>query len=111
MLLRKGFEKATNIVSYIVFDSPTSPSDTVAEWLRRWIANPLLFERACSNHACVDEILVVPISLISCFRYPQEAADYFSMPKIVNHFQYSIGTIHSLLYVANSYPMRGLWKD
>jgi hypothetical protein len=28
-------------------------ADTVAEWLRRWIANPLLFERACSNHACV----------------------------------------------------------
>ena len=23
--------------------------DTVAEWLRRWIANPLLFERESSN--------------------------------------------------------------
>ena len=23
--------------------------DTVAEWLRRWIANPLLFERVSSN--------------------------------------------------------------
>ena len=28
--------------------------DSVAEWLRRWIANPLLFERASSNLATVD---------------------------------------------------------
>ena len=27
--------------------------DSVAEWLRRWIANPLLFERASSNLATV----------------------------------------------------------
>lgn len=27
--------------------------DIVAEWLRRWIANPLDFVRACSNHADV----------------------------------------------------------
>ncbi len=26
----------------------------MAEWLRRWIANPLDFVRACSNHADVD---------------------------------------------------------
>ena len=29
-------------------------SDTVAEWLRRWIANPLLFERVSSNLTGVD---------------------------------------------------------
>ena len=28
--------------------------DTVAEWLRRWIANPLLFERESSNLSSVE---------------------------------------------------------
>ena len=28
--------------------------DSVAEWLRRWIANPLLFERESSNLSAVD---------------------------------------------------------
>ena len=32
------------------------PDDSVAEWLRRWIANPLLFERAGSNPAAVGLI-------------------------------------------------------
>ena len=32
---------------YLIFDN-------VSEWLRRWIANPLLFERASSNLAVVD---------------------------------------------------------
>ena len=35
--------------------------DSVAEWLRRWIANPLLFERAGSNPATVD--------LLFCFSF------------------------------------------
>ena len=29
-------------------------TDSVAEWLRRWIANPLLFERKSSNLFTVD---------------------------------------------------------
>jgi hypothetical protein len=29
--------------------NPRAGCDTVAEWLRRWIANPLLFERESSN--------------------------------------------------------------
>ena len=29
----------------------------MAEWLRRWIANPLLFERVGSNPTIVDELL------------------------------------------------------
>ena len=32
----------------------TRKQDTVAEWLRRWIANPLLFERESSNLSGVD---------------------------------------------------------
>jgi hypothetical protein len=35
-----------------------SNCDIVAEWLRRWIANPLLFERASSNLADVDSSFV-----------------------------------------------------
>jgi hypothetical protein len=37
-------EIGLNIISHIVI-----VSDIVAEWLRRWIANPLLFERESSN--------------------------------------------------------------
>ena len=32
--------------------------DSVAEWLRRWIANPLLSERASSNLATVEFLLL-----------------------------------------------------
>ena len=35
--------------------------DTVAEWLRRWIANPLLFERVSSNLTGVDILFVARI--------------------------------------------------
>ena len=33
--------------------------DTVAEWLRRWIANPLLFERESSNLSSVDFLYIL----------------------------------------------------
>ena len=32
--------------------------DIVAEWLRRWIANPLFFERVSSNLTDVEYLLV-----------------------------------------------------
>ena len=32
-----------------VMESSIEENDNVAEWLRRWIANPLLFERVSSN--------------------------------------------------------------
>ena len=32
--------------------------DSVAEWLRRWIANPLLFERESSNLSDVEFFLL-----------------------------------------------------
>ena len=35
------------------------PEDSVAEWLRRWIANPLLFERVGSNPTTVDLYFLV----------------------------------------------------
>ena len=40
-------------VEYINIEKPYLTADTVAEWLRRWIANPLYFVRAGSNPATV----------------------------------------------------------
>ena len=42
--------------------------DSVAKWLRRWIANPLLFERVNSNLTTVDIILLIPILSHGCMR-------------------------------------------
>jgi hypothetical protein len=33
--------------------------DIVAEWLRRWIANPLLFECVSSNPTDVESLLLI----------------------------------------------------
>jgi len=55
--------------------------DIVAEWLRRWIANPLLFERASSNLADVDSFFahvqtrtcthLIPLDVINQLTYYQ----------------------------------------
>ena len=51
-------ERATqNLTHYIALYSFVFHQDIVAEWLRRWIANPLLFERVCSNHTDVENFL------------------------------------------------------
>ena len=49
-----GYDAAfTRLRSRVEFPAPVKWCDSVAEWLRRWIANPLLFERASSNLATV----------------------------------------------------------
>ena len=50
---RKRSKKIAQEQDYICV-SFIAKQDNVAEWLRRWIANPLLFERASSNLAVVD---------------------------------------------------------
>lgn len=45
--------------------------DSVAEWLRRWIANPLLFERASSNLAVVAFVLLLLQLLIHFYSSDQ----------------------------------------
>jgi IS4 transposase len=53
-------------VRYIAIILPLLAADVVAEWLRRWIANPLYYVRVCSNHIDVDSFLVSFI-LNTCF--------------------------------------------
>ena len=44
-------------------------ADSVAEWLRRWIANPLLFERAGSNPATVAETFLPYCRVSSWYQF------------------------------------------
>jgi hypothetical protein len=54
---RKRFERTTNHDRLRIHDELEAcgrlDQDNVAEWLRRWIANPLLFERESSNLSVV----------------------------------------------------------
>ena len=43
------------------YSHPLVVEDIVAEWLRRWIANPLLYERESSNLSDVDIFLVYEV--------------------------------------------------
>ena len=45
--------------------NPRAGSDSVAEWLRRWIANPLLFERENSNLSAVDILFQINLCTIT----------------------------------------------
>ena len=47
--------------------TPCAGCDTVAEWLRRWIANPLLFECESSNLSGVEIIILLESFTIICF--------------------------------------------
>ena len=47
--------------------NPRAGCDTVAEWLRRWIANPLLFERESSNLSGVAILFLLEASTMICF--------------------------------------------
>ena len=42
----------------MIVSLPSLNKDIVAEWLRRWIANPLFIERVSSNLTDVDNLLV-----------------------------------------------------
>ena len=47
-------------------------SDEVAEWLRRWTANPLGFPRVGSNPILVDYFFSLHWQEKKCFRYDFE---------------------------------------
>ena len=48
---------------YIVFNNHASSTDEVAEWLRRWTANPLCSARVGSNPILVDNFFFFPLFL------------------------------------------------
>ena len=54
---------------------PRAGCDTVAEWLRRWIANPLLFERESSNLSGVAILFLLEASTMICFGLSVDSAD------------------------------------
>ena len=54
--------------------NPRAGWDSVAEWLRRWIANPLLFERASSNLATVEILLFCIYFLAVSARFGPESS-------------------------------------
>ena len=61
------------VAAYLIFNdkicgtSPRAGSDIVADWLRRWIANLLLFERQSSNLSDVDFLVLSEAFTRICF--------------------------------------------
>lgn len=62
-----------------------SNCDIVAEWLRRWIANPLLFERASSNLAVVAFVLLL-LQLLIHFYSSDQSCPLIILFKSSTHF-------------------------
>ena len=57
MMCRDGLVGYEALFVFIYLEFNRENRDIVAEWLRRWIANPLLIERVSSNLTDVDSFV------------------------------------------------------